>query len=211
MKPSSTPHALVGGAVAGLGSTGVRRLGTLGLTLFLLLQLSLLAALNAPAALDEDDTRFELVGQGAFRWKRLIHAYDASLHAGKDSAPATLLTGAPIRLEIHYRREFSAADIVSGGDALLRRNVSTEAWKSLQERLTKLNRAYVDVKPGDRYTLTYVPGKGTTLRLNGNPLVTVEGADFAAAYFRIWLGEDPISPQLRDLLLGKGRPATPTP
>lgn len=211
MKPSSTPHALFGGAVAGLGSTGLRRLGTLGLTLFLGLQLSLLAALNAPAALDEDDTRFELVGQGAFRWKRLIHAYDASLHAGKDSAPATLLSGAPIRLEIHYRREFSAADIVSGGDALLRRNVSAEAWKSLQDRLAKLNQAYVDVKPGDRYTLTYVPGKGTTLRLNGNPLVTVEGADFAAAYFRIWLGEDPISPQLRDLLLGKGRPATPTP
>jgi len=211
MKPSSTPHALFGGAVAGLGSTGVRRVGTLGLTLFLGLQLSLLAALNAPAALDEDDTRFELVGQGAFRWKRLIHAYDAWLHAGKDSAPANLLTGAPIRLEIHYRREFSAADIVSGGDALLRRHVSAEAWNSLQDRLAKLNRAYVDVKPGDRYTLTYVPGKGTTLRLNGNPLVTVEGADFAAAYFRIWLGEDPISPQLRDLLLGKGRPATPTP
>lgn len=211
MKPSSTPHAPVGDAVAGLGSTGVRRLGTLGLMLFLGLQLSLLAALNAPAALDEDDTRFELVGQGAFRWKRLIHAYDASLHAGKDSAPATLLTGAPIRLEIHYRREFSAADIVSGGDALLRRNVTAAAWQSLQDRLAKLNRAYVDVKPGDRYTLTYVPGKGTTLRLNGNPLVTVEGADFAAAYFRIWLGEDPISPQLRDLLLGKGRPVTPTP
>jgi hypothetical protein len=211
MKPSSTPHAPVGGAVAGLGSTGVRRLGTLCLTLFFLLQLSLLAALNAPAALDEDDTRFELVGQGAFRWKRLIHAYDASLHAGKDSPPATLLTGAPLRLEIHYRRGFSAADIVSGGDALLRRNVSAETWKSLQDRLAKLNRAYVDVKSGDRYTLTYVPGKGTTLRLNGNPLVTVEGADFAAAYFRIWLGEDPISPQLRDLLLGKGRPATPNP
>jgi Chalcone isomerase-like len=211
MKPSSTPHAPVGGAVAGLGSTGVRRLGALGLTLLFLLQLSLLAALNAPPVLDEDDTRFELVGQGAFRWKRLIHAYDASLHAGKDSPPATLLTGAPIRLEIHYRREFSAADIVSGGDALLRRNVSAEALKSLQDRLAKLNRAYVDVKPGDRYTLTFVPGKGTTLRLNGNPLVTVEGADFAAAYFRIWLGEDPISPQLRDLLLGKGRPATPNP
>ena len=211
MKPSSTPRAPVGGAVAGLGSTEVRRLGTLGLTLFLLLQLSLLAALNAPQVLDEDDTRFELVGQGAFRWKRLIHAYDASLHAGKDSPPATLLTGAPLRLEIHYRREFAAVDIVSGGDTLLRRNVSAEAWKSLQDRLAKLNRAYVDVKPGDRYTLTYVPGKGTTLRLNGKPLVTVEGADFAAAYFRIWLGEDPISPQLRDLLLGKGRPATPNP
>lgn len=211
MKPSSTPRAPVGGAVAGLGSTGIRRLGILGLSLFLLVPVCLFAALNAPAALDEDDTRFELVGQGAFRWKRLIHAYDASLHAGKDSAPSTLLAGAPIRLEIQYRREFSAADIVSGGDALLRRNVSAETFQSLQDRLARLNRSYVNVKPGDRYTLTYVPGKGTTLRLNGNPLVTVEGADFAAAYFRIWLGDDPISPQLRDLLLGKGRPAASNP
>ncbi|MFM8357803.1 MAG: chalcone isomerase family protein, partial [Verrucomicrobiota bacterium] len=67
----------------------------------------------------------------------------------------------------------------------------------------RLNRAYRDIRPGDRYTLTYLPGRGTTLRLNDTELVTIEGADFAGAYFRIWLGDDPISPALRDQLLGR--------
>ncbi len=172
-------------------------------SLLFLLALPLAAAIDVPASLDEDDVRFALVGKGTFRWKRIVLAYDACLHgpAGTESS-TNLLEGGPLRLEIHYRREFSAADIVSGGNALLRRNISAELYQKLESRLEKLNRAYVSVKPGDRYTLTFTPEKGTTLRLNGRPLVTVEGADFAAAYFRIWLGADPISPALRDQLLG---------
>lgn len=175
----------------------------------LLATLQIHAAFAPPTAVDEDGVRFELIGQGAFRWKRLVHAYDASLHAGAGSKRESLLTGAPLRLEIHYRREFSAPDIVSGGDALLKRNVTAETWKLLQPRLAELNRAYLDVKPGDRYTLTWVPDKGTTLRLNGKALVTVEGADFAAAYFQIWLGTEPISSSLRDQLLGGAKPFQP--
>jgi len=186
-----------------------RRLGCWLVGMLLLASLQLRGAFTPPSALEEDGIRFELVGQGAFRWKRLVHAYDASLHAGEGSKREALLTGAPLRLEIHYRREFSATDIISGGDALLKRNVTPETWKILQPRLAQLNRAYLAVKPGDRYTLTWVPEKGTTLRLNGKALVTVEGADFAAAYFLIWLGKEPISTSLRDQLLGDKKPSQP--
>lgn len=172
------------------------------IALLFLLALPLAAAIEVPASLDEDDVRFTLVGKGTFRWKRLVHAYDACLHATPATSSTNLFAGGPLRLEIHYRREFSAAEIVSGGNALLRRNISADLYQKLESRLDKLNRAYVSVKPGDRYTLTFTPEKGTTLRLNGKPLVTVEGADFAAAYFRIWLGSDPINPSLRDQLLG---------
>ncbi|MDD1633559.1 MAG: chalcone isomerase family protein, partial [Methylococcaceae bacterium] len=64
------------------------------------------------------------------------------------------------------------------------------------------NRLYRDVKEGDRYALDYAPGKGTTLSLNGSPLGTIEGADFAAAYYAIWLGAKPISDTMRDELTG---------
>jgi hypothetical protein len=50
-----------------------------------------------------------------------------------------------------------------------------------------------------------VPGAGTELALNGNRLGVVEGADFAAAYFRIWLGDSPVDTRLRDQLLGCDR------
>ena len=74
---------------------------------------------------------------------------------------------------------------------------------ALRERLELINRAYRDVREGDSYTLTYVPGKGTTLRLNGSPLVSIPGHVFATAYFRIWLGDDPMGVSMRDALPGR--------
>jgi acyl-CoA synthetase (AMP-forming)/AMP-acid ligase II len=74
----------------------------------------------------------------------------------------------------------------------------------IQSRIERINAAYRDVKPGDRYSLTYLPGRGTELALNGKPLIVIEGADFAAAYFGIWLGREPIDENLkRDLLKGR--------
>ncbi|MFM7100857.1 MAG: chalcone isomerase family protein [Verrucomicrobiota bacterium] len=168
------------------------------------LAMSLVAApLPPPARLTDQGVEFECLGRAAFRWMRVIHVYDAVLHVGAGRSRSLPFTGSPLRLEIRYRRGFTAEEIVRGGDALLRRNVSAETFQSLRPRLDRLNRAYRDIRPGDRYTLTYLPGRGTTLRLNDTELVTIEGADFAEAYFRIWLGDDPISPALRDQLLGR--------
>jgi hypothetical protein len=59
------------------------------------------------------------------------------------------------------------------------------------------------VKPGDRSALTYVPGHGTELSINGRSKGWVEGADFAAAYFQIWLGREPLSDSFKEQLLQK--------
>jgi chalcone isomerase-like protein len=69
-------------------------------------------------------------------------------------------------------------------------------------RIEYHNSLYVDVKPGDRYSLTYVPGQGTKLRLNGVERGTIEGADFAAAIFSIWLGAKPMDNKFKRSLLG---------
>lgn len=166
---------------------------------------SLLAGAFTPA-LEEDGIRFRLHGHGTFRWKRLVHAYDAALYTHDVPSSSAPLDGGPLRLEIRYHRDFSASDIARGGVALLERNVTPTEFEALRSRVETLNRAYLDVRKGDAYTLTFIPAKGTTLRLNGKPLATLPGDDFAA-YFRIWLGPDPISPALRDQLLGK--PASP--
>lgn len=162
------------------------------------------SATPAPSGqLTEDDVRFELVGATTFRWMSIIKVYDARLHLGAGEPPTKVFADIPIRLQLTYHRGFTAAEIIKGGDTLLARNVKAETLAALRERLELINRAYRDVREGDSYTLTYVPGKGTTLRLNGSPLVTIAGQDFAAAYFRIWLGDDPISESMRDALLGR--------
>lgn len=133
----------------------------------------------------------------------VLKVYDASLHLGAGESPSRIFADIPTRLQLRYYRGFTAAEIVKAGDTLLAQNVDAATIASLRKRLDRINRAYRDVKPGDSYTFTYIPDRGTTLRLNGVPLDTIPGQDFAAAYFRIWLGESPISPTLRDTLLGR--------
>ena len=72
----------------------------------------------------------------------------------------------------------------------------------LRERIDYHNSLYVDVEPGDRYAITYVPGVGTELSLNGEALGVIEGEDFAAALFALWLGDKPLDKRFRANLLG---------
>ncbi|MCC5805621.1 MAG: chalcone isomerase family protein [Opitutales bacterium] len=153
---------------------------------------------------EEDGVRFERKAEGTFRWRGIFRVYDGALYLENGGDKRAAMNGeAPLRLELHYSRGFSASDIVEGGNALLEKNVDRETLTRISDRLEKINTAYQDISSGDRYSLTFIPDKGTTLRLNGEPLVTVEGGDFAAAYFRIWLGDDPISTSFRDQLLGR--------
>ena len=135
------------------------------------------------------------------RYLVVIKAYVAALYLPADVAPEQALADVPKRLEISYLVAIRGEDFDKGAAPVLRRNLPTGELDRLQERLDRLNAAYRDVRHGDRYALTYHPGRGTELSLNGTPLVTIEGADFAAAYFGVWLGREPIDADLKKALL----------
>ena len=95
--------------------------------------------------------------------------------------------------------------LAQAADEVLRRNFDARSLAPLRDRIDRMNAAYRDVEPGDRYALTYVPGQGTELALNGKPLVRIPGADFAKAYFAIWLGPDPADEKFKRQLLTGSR------
>ena len=84
----------------------------------------------------------------------------------------------------------------------LARSHDPQEIERLKTRIDYHNSLYVDVAPGDRYALTYLPGVGTELSLNGRPLGVIEGSDFAAAIFSLWLGETPFDGRFKNDLLG---------
>jgi hypothetical protein len=138
------------------------------------------------------------------RYLKFIKAYVAALYLPEGVKADDVLADLPKRLEISYLVTIKGPDFDKGAAPVLERNQPPAELARLRERLDRINAAYQDVKPGDRYALTYLPGRGTELALNGTPLVVIEGADFAAAYFGIWLGREPIDEKLkRDLLKGR--------
>jgi chalcone isomerase-like protein/GTP cyclohydrolase I-like protein len=138
---------------------------------------------------------------GLLRYKLFIKAYVAALYLGEGAANRDVFADVPKRLELSYFWSIRSADFGKAGDAILAQNVDAQTFAALRPRLDRINALYRDVKPGDRYSLTYVPGVGTELALNGRPLGVIDGADFGAAYFRIWLGDHSIDARLRDQLL----------
>lgn len=146
-------------------------------------------------------TTLQLHNAAVLRYMKLFDAYVAALYLPEEVHPSHVLSDVPKRLEISYLVSIKGKDFDKGARPTLERNLSPVEMRRLQDRIDRINAVYEDVKPGDRYSLTYVPGKGTELALNDRPLINIEGADFAAAYFGIWLGQEPIDQKLkRDLL-----------
>lgn len=136
-----------------------------------------------------------------YRYLNLISVYAAGLYLPAEAEGDFCRTDTPKRLELSYLVAISADDFARSANHVLGKNLSAEDSASLADRVEVLHRAYRDVKKGDRYSLTYFPEQGTELALNGNVLARVAGADFACAYFGIWLGREPIDDGLRDKLL----------
>jgi hypothetical protein len=140
---------------------------------------------------------------GVLRTRIVFEAYVAALYLGEGVTPERVLADVPRRLEIEYFWPIPADAFARATLEGISRNVDARTLASLQERIERVNRLYRDVRPGDRYALTYVPGAGTELALNGEPRGSIDGADFAAALFSIWLGDEPFDASLKDQLLGR--------
>jgi len=142
-----------------------------------------------------------LSGTAPLHYLKLVPVYVAGLYLPEGVLSQHVLSDVPKRLEIGYLVAIRGRDFGTGAQPILERNQTSEEMARLQARIARINAAYRDVQPGDRYALTYLPGRGTELTLNRVPLVTLEGVDFAAAYFGIWLGRQPIDEGLKRALL----------
>lgn len=156
------------------------------------------------SSVDVGEVPLELQAVGVLEWF-FLKGYVAGLYLGSETPLEEVLADRPKRLELHYFYAIDGSDFGPAAWKVMSRNLDEPALERVRERADRLAGVYENVKPGDRYALTYLPGVGTQLSLNGEPKVTIEGADFAAAYFGVWLGTDPIDAPLRDQLLAPKR------
>lgn len=143
---------------------------------------------------------YPLSGSGLFRYWG-FKVYVMGLYSRpEDATRATILNPVPKRLLLHYFRDFSIEDFQKSQRAILDWNPKVDR-RELEEKLLEMDKLYLPVKPGDEYTVTYLPKVGTELAHNGKPLGIVTGEVFQKGYFGLWLSDHSIKDSLRNQIL----------
>ena len=132
-----------------------------------------------------------------------VNVYVAALYVGQQStdAQAILASNTPKQLVLHFVRDVESADLKKAWDEGFAQNAKAQV-PALKERIEQFKGWMVDMKSGQRMTLTHKPGAGIEVDVNGTVKGTVEGDDFAKAFLAIWLGAKPPNPGLKAGLLG---------
>ena len=153
-----------------------------------------------PEVIEVGATR--LVRRGVGRMRRwMITGADVALYTEPGLVRNRLLDDVPKALAFYYYVRIRSDQFNDSGLEVLRENSPAQMLAEHQEDLATYGKLLRDVRRGDRYLLTYEPGRGTALALNGKELGLVPGASFAALYFRIWLGEPPIDARMFESLI----------
>ncbi len=163
-----------------------------------------LAGVTLPDTVTVNGTVLKLNGMGV-RKKLFIKVYVGGLYLVKPGHDAAAVIAADEPKEVVMHFLYSKV----GKDKLV------EAWRDgfaansaarlpmLQARLDQFCALWPDMKSGERAAITYLPGVGTKLEINGKDAGVIPGKDFADAMFAVWLGAKPADAGLKAGMLGQ--------
>ena len=150
----------------------------------------------------------QLNGAG-MRTRFVFKVYVAALYLTekKSSLADILALAGPKRVSMRLVRDLSAEQLVEALEEGIRDNTSAAELEALSPRLAELKAIMLEVKQGkdgDLMTLDFLPGTGTQVAMNGSARgKVIAGDDFYRALLRIWLGDKPVSADLKKALLGQ--------
>lgn len=162
-----------------------------------------LAGVTMPERKNVNDQVLQLNGMG-LRKKAVFKVYVGALYLTKKSSdPATILSAdEPREMVMHFLRDVGKDRLVEAWKEGFAGNAPA-AQAKLGKEIERFLGLWRDVKEGEQVTMTYVPGKGTTVSFAGKEVGTIEGKEFADALLSVWLGPKPPSEDLKAGLLGK--------
>ncbi len=128
----------------------------------------------------------------ALRKKFIIKVYVGGLYLPEHSTSAEqiLTTDGPRRMVLQFIYHPSAKQMCGAWDESLEDNTPA-ASAELKQQFVTLCGYMEDVKKGEQFVFTYLPGRGTTVEVRGKLKGTILGKEFADALFKSWIGPKP--------------------
>jgi hypothetical protein len=153
----------------------------------------------------EDGKTLQLNGAG-IRTKFVFKVYLAMLYLENPADQAELVisdTGAK-QLIMHFLyKEVGGGDLVEAWNEGFNKNGSAEQLAALGDQIAAFNALFDTVESGDRILLDYDETTGTRVIIRGQLKGVIAGKAFNDLLLSIWLGDQPVSKELRTALLGK--------
>ncbi|HVS01654.1 MAG TPA: chalcone isomerase family protein [Thermoanaerobaculia bacterium] len=163
-----------------------------------------LAGVTLPERVEVDGTALTLNGM-ALRSKMMFKVYVGGLYlpARESSWQQVLQQDAPRHMVMHWLRSVDKGAICEAWQDGLAAN-TPQASAEVQQGFARLCDWMQDVRAGDRFAFTYLPGEGTRVAVAGKTRGTIAGKDFADALFASWIGPRPGPGEgFRDDLMGQ--------
>jgi hypothetical protein len=146
---------------------------------------------NVPDRVTVNNQNLVLNGAG-MRKKLFIKVYTGALYLpAKQANPASILAAdTPRRMAMHFVFNVDKAKIAEAWTEGLDANVPGAA-ADVRTAFKTLESWMEDMKKGQAIVLTYVPGTGTTVEVNGKVKGTLGGKSVADAILATWIGPKP--------------------
>jgi len=162
-----------------------------------------LANVTLPDSVQAGGKTLVLNGMG-LRSKMMFKVYVGGLYLEQKSADASAIikADAPKRVVMHFMRDVSKNQMTDAYKEGFENN-APDAMKTMKGEIDRFLAALEAIKEGQEMSVTYVPGTGTTLTINGQEKLTIAGPGFAQALFSVWLGPKPPNESLKKGLLGQ--------
>jgi hypothetical protein len=151
----------------------------------------------------------DLVLNGAgLRTKLFFKIYVSALYLGEKThvAEVALNQSGEKRIALHVLRELSDEQLLDAFNKVMAANHTPAEMQALEPQLKELTaifHAIGTIKEGDVVNLDYLPDSGTQINVNGVLRGNIAGEAFNRALFKIWLGDKPAQPDLKQKMLGE--------
>jgi hypothetical protein len=165
-----------------------------------------LAGVTMPDSTTVDGKTLVLNGLGLREATFLkIDVYVAGLYLETKSSDAQAILGATTetkKIVMQFVRNVKQSKMEEAWREGFEKNAG-DALAEFEERIGKFLGWIPAAKTGSTMGLTFLPGKGVQVEIDGAIQGSVPGDDFARLLLSIWLGPDPPNAGLKDGMLGR--------